>query len=143
MTSWVLSKPPFKQCQLEAGCCPGFGCDRINFHKKPGGLTQTGQSNRIFNSMWCHAWYLSGRAGWGRVILQLRIELSIGQWANCTLYILFISIIVIIILVLLLFRQTVFIPIREFCLFLLILLSITLVGRSERMTLCLFVASWG
>jgi len=38
--------------------CPGFVCDRVNFHKQPVGLTQTSQSNSIFKAMWCHAWYL-------------------------------------------------------------------------------------
>jgi len=30
---------------------PGFGWDRVSFHKKPGGLTQARQSNGIFDSM--------------------------------------------------------------------------------------------
>jgi len=31
--------------------CPGFGWDRVNFHKKQVGLTQTSQSNGIFDIM--------------------------------------------------------------------------------------------
>jgi len=34
---------------------PGFGCDRVNFHKKLGGLTQTSQANRIFDTRGCSA----------------------------------------------------------------------------------------
>ena len=48
--------------------CPGFGWDRVNFHKKPAGLTQTSQSNGTFDTSWCHAWYLSEVAGQSRVI---------------------------------------------------------------------------
>ena len=39
---------------------PGFSWDKVNFHKKLVGLTQTSQSNGIFCGMWWHAQYLSG-----------------------------------------------------------------------------------
>jgi len=33
------------------GCCPGFSWERLNFHKKLAGLTQTSQSDGIFYTM--------------------------------------------------------------------------------------------
>jgi len=44
------------------------GWDRVNFHRKLGGLTQTSQSNGIFDIMWLHARYLGREAGWERVV---------------------------------------------------------------------------
>jgi len=57
--------------------CPRFGWDRVNFHKKLGGLTQTSQSNGIFDTMWYHAWYLSGTTGQERIICYLRVSLAL------------------------------------------------------------------
>jgi len=33
------------------GYCSGFGWNRVSFHKTPVGLTQTSQSNGIFDTM--------------------------------------------------------------------------------------------
>jgi len=41
-------------CHLTHGAgtwCPGFGWNRVNFHKKPVGLIQTSQPKGIFNIM--------------------------------------------------------------------------------------------
>jgi len=40
--------------------CPGFCWNMVNFHLKPGGLTQTSQTNRIVNNVWYHAQYWRG-----------------------------------------------------------------------------------
>ena len=71
-----------KQC---ADICPGFGWDGVSFHKKPVGLTQTSQSNRIFDAMRHHAQYLCGGGGWGRVICYLGASWALGgeQIALC------------------------------------------------------------
>ena len=56
--------------------CPGFGWDRVNFHKRLVGLTQTSPSNGILYTVWWCAWYLSEGAGWRRGICY-----SEASWA--------------------------------------------------------------
>jgi len=87
---------------------------------QPTGLTQTSQTNAIFNTMPHHAWYLSGGAGWKKVVAALCIPCfvySFYQWCCCYCSLP------------LLFSQTIFIPTHKFCLFLLILLPIPLGGE--------------
>ena len=103
----------------------------VNFHKNPGGLAQTSWSNGIFNTMWHHARYLGRGAGWGRRICYLGAscalsgELSIKQWENCNLCILFISILVVFFSLCCSIKLFLTQP-MSFCLFLLILLPILL-----------------
>jgi len=101
---------------------------------QPIGLTQTSQTNTIFNTMPHHAWYLSGGAGWKKVVAALCIPCfvySFYQWCCCYCSLP------------LLFCKTVFISIHKFCLFLPLVLPIPPGGRSDRETVWFFVASWG
>ena len=63
----------------------------------PGWLMQSSRTNRIFDTMWCYAQYLSGGAGWGRVIAAWegagRQTLRKLRCVSFVLHILFIGII--------------------------------------------------
>ena len=67
----------------------------------PGQMTQTRQTNGIFNTMWRHAQYVAWRAGWrGIVIARERAGHWVMRKVHCVflaLYILFVSIIVVIV----------------------------------------------
>ena len=67
------------QAALKVQCrCPGFSWDRVNFHEKPAGLTQTSQSDGRFYTKWHHAGYLSGGAACSRVICYSGASWALG-----------------------------------------------------------------